>query len=93
MHNFQRDGLMQTQVPKGRANYEPNGLDEVGEEAGPRASDQGFQSVARFAEPAEGKRRIRAETFADHFSQARQFYLSQTPVEQTHIVSAIVFEL
>lgn len=93
MHNFQRDGLMQAQVPKGRANYEPNGLDEVGEEAGPRASDQGFQSVARFAEPAEEKRRIRAETFADHFSQARQFYLSQTAVEQTHIVSAIVFEL
>lgn len=93
MHNFQRDGLMQTQVPKGRANYEPNGLDEVGEEAGPRASEQGFQSVARFAEPAEEKRRIRAETFADHFSQARQFYRSQTEVEQTHIVSAIVFEL
>jgi catalase len=32
--NFQRDGMMQTQVFKGRANYEPNSLNMVGEEAG-----------------------------------------------------------
>jgi catalase len=31
--------------------------------------------------------------FADHYSQARQFYRSQTPVEQTHIKNAFVFEL
>ena len=31
--------------------------------------------------------------FADHYSQARQFYLSQLPVEQTHIKDAFVFEL
>ena len=37
--------------------------------------------------------RIRAETFADHYSQARQFYLSQTSHEQAHIASALVFEL
>jgi catalase len=29
-HNFQRDGMMQMQVPKGRANYEPNSLNEAG---------------------------------------------------------------
>ena len=28
--NFQRDGMMQTQVFKGRANYEPNSLAEAG---------------------------------------------------------------
>ena len=39
------------------------------------------------------KGRIRAESFADHYSQARQFYISQTPHEQTHIASALVFEL
>lgn len=39
------------------------------------------------------KNRIRAESFADHYSQARQFYRSQTPHEQTHIASALVFEL
>ncbi|KJV24048.1 catalase-related domain-containing protein, partial [Luteibacter yeojuensis] len=30
---------------------------------------------------------------ADHYSQARLFFLSQTAFEQTHIVSALVFEL
>ena len=93
MHNFQRDGLMQVMVPKGRANYEPNSLDAAGEDAGPRAVDQGFASVARFAEPASEKRRVRAESFADHFSQARQFFASQTEAEQTHMVAALVFEL
>ena len=68
MQNFQRDGMMQTMVPKGRANYEPNSLDHAGEDAGPRGSDQGFASIAQFAEPAQEKRRVRAETFADHFS-------------------------
>jgi catalase len=93
MHNFQRDGMMQTHLPQGRANYEPNSLAEAGEAGGPRASEQGFVSVARFEEPAAEKRRIRAETFADHFSQARMFFASQTGVEQGHIVAALVFEL
>src|SRR5690606_36980478 len=39
------------------------------------------------------KLRIRAELFADHYSQARLFYRSQTENEQAHIASALVFEL
>jgi catalase len=39
------------------------------------------------------KVRARSASFADHYSQARQFYLSQTPVEQGHIKDAVVFEL
>ena len=35
--NFQRDGQMQMNVPKGRANYEPNSLSLHGEEGGARA--------------------------------------------------------
>lgn len=95
-HNFQRDGMMQTLVPTGRANYEPNSLAEAGENGGPRASaDKGFKSFAANDErndPAQ-KLRIRAALFADHFSQARMFYLSQTENEQAHIASALVFEL
>jgi catalase len=94
--NFQRDGMMQTQVFKGRANYEPNSLAEAGEDGGPRESPQaGFVSagvVALEADPAP-KLRIRAERFADHYSQARLFFRSQTPIEQAHIASALVFEL
>jgi catalase len=89
--NFQRDGLMQTFVPTGRANYEPNSLDLAAEDRGPRPSPQAFTT---FAEELEGpKRRVRSATFADHYSQARMFFRSQTPAEQAHIVSALVFEL
>jgi catalase len=39
------------------------------------------------------KTRLRAETFADHYSQARLFFRSQSEIEQAHLASAIVFEL
>src|SRR3546814_21154085 len=39
------------------------------------------------------KRRIRADSSADHYSQARQFYISQTEVERGHIAAALTFEL
>ncbi len=89
--NFQRDGMMQTLVPTGRANYEPNSLGIVGEDPGPRPSTEAFTT---FPEALDGpKVRVRSETFADHYSQARMFFRSQTPIEQTHMVSALVFEL
>ncbi|WP_300646739.1 catalase [Paenalcaligenes sp.] len=93
MHNFQRDGMMQTQVFKGRATYEPNSLAQVGEPAGPRAVEQGFETVARHHIASVDKCRVRARTFADHFTQPRLFYRSQTPIEQAHIVDGFVFEL
>ena len=95
-HNMQRDGTMQTLVPTGRANYEPNSLAEAGEAGGPRACPEtGFSSFAANDERNEGseKLRIRPETFADHYSQATLFYTSQTENEQAHIASALVFEL
>ena len=76
--------------PKGRANYEPNSWS--GEAAGPRESPaKGFQSYR--ADEGRAKLRIRSETFADHYSQARQFYVSQTEVEQKHIADALIFKL
>ncbi len=86
---FQRDGHMTVDVPTGRAAYEPNSWNGAG---GPRENPAaGFTSF----ETAEtgGKRRIRPSSFADHYSQARQFFLSQQPIEQQHIVNALVFEL
>ena len=90
--NLQRDGHMQMQIPKGRANYEPNSLAEAGEDGGPREDPKGgFRTVPV---PTEGtKVRLRAESFADHYSQARLFYRSQTGIEQAHMASALVFEL
>ena len=93
--NMNRDGLMQTMVPKGRANYEPNSLADAGEDGGPRESEQGFKTVAINDERNDGneKLRVRSDTFADHYSQARMFFHSQTEIEQAHIASAFTFEL
>jgi len=86
--NQQRDGHMQMSQPVGRVAYEPNTLSENSPRETP---SKGFHSIA-VTETGE-KGRIRAESFADHYSQARQFYLSQTSYEQAHIASALVFEL
>ncbi|PNU03679.1 catalase HPII [Novosphingobium guangzhouense] len=90
MHHFQQDGHMAMRNPKGRANYEPNSWGPT--DGGPREDPaRGFTT---FEEVADGpKQRIRSETFADHYSQARQFFVSQTPIEQKHIGDALVFEL
>jgi catalase len=86
--NHQRDGHMQMAQPTGRVAYEPNSLSGNSPRETPT---QGFHSAA--VNEAGEKSRIRAESFADHYSQARQFYLSQTTFEQAHIASALVFEL
>ena len=90
VRNFQQDGHMNFRSAKGRANYEPNSWKD--EERGPRESPkQGFRS---YPEEVQGKKiRARSETFADHYSQARQFYISQTDVERQHIAQALIFEL
>jgi catalase len=88
MMNFQRDGHMQLLVPSGRVSYSPSSLDPNTAREDPHS---GFTS---FKEHVEGdKLRIRPELFADHFSQARQFFFSQTEPEQNHIVSSFIFEL
>jgi catalase len=87
MHLFQQDGHMAMTNPKGRANYEPNSWGK-----GPRENPvKGFHS---YPEDLTGiKERVRSETFLDHYSQARQFYISQTSIEQHHMAEALIFEL
>ncbi|QWT21358.1 catalase [Bacillus sp. NP157] len=86
--NHQRDGHMQQQVPKGRVAYGPSSLQADSPREEPK---RGFRSAP--VEEAGARGRIRAETFADHYSQARLFFTSQTGFEQAHIASALVFEL
>ena len=93
MRNFQRDGLRQMMVPKGRVAYEPSSLDSGYPREDPA---RGFKTF-----PAQGARetldaqktRLRKETFADHYSQARMFFHSLGEAEQRHVVSAFAFEL
>lgn len=86
-HHFQQDGHMAMRNPVGRVNYQPNSWGE-----GPRESPSaGFP---HFPAVEQGETvRLRPESFADHYSQARQFYISQTPAEQRHIAAALTFEL
>ncbi|MGI4879468.1 MAG: catalase [Janthinobacterium lividum] len=86
--NYQRDGFHQMQVPKGRVAYEPNSLSVDGPREDPV---NGYRSFA--AHEAGDTLRVRSDTFADHFSQARMFFMSQTEPEQNHIVAALTFEL
>ena len=87
MH-MQRDGHMQMSPQKGRVNYSPSSLQTDSPRQDPASRADEFRGAL------EGdKLRVRAASFADHFSQARQFFYSQTEPEQNHIVSAFIFEL
>jgi catalase len=84
----QRDGHMQMAKPGGRVAYEPNTLSSDA----PRSDRaNGFASVTLDEGGERG--RVRAAIFADHYSQARQFWISQSEPEQAHLASALVFEL
>jgi catalase len=86
--NFQRDGHMQMEVPTGRVANEPNSLDDGMLREDP---NRGFHSFP--ANESGQKVRLRPESFADYYTQARLFYRSMTEVEQRHIVGGFSFEL
>jgi catalase len=88
VHNNQRDGLHRQAIHRGRVSYEPNSL------GGGCPFQAGMKGFTSFPERvAEDKVRGKPELFADHYSQARLFWISQTPVEQQHIIRAFRFEL
>jgi catalase len=93
VHNNQRDGMHRQAIHRGRVSYEPNSL--AGGCPFQAGAAQGFVSVpARLrAEEEQAKVRAKPEKFADHYTQARLFFESQTPVEQDHIANAFRFEL
>lgn len=91
-HNNQRDAFHRQTIHKGRANYEPNSIDNGWpKETPPAAQDGGFES---YPERVEGhKIRNRSESFGDHFSQATLFWNSMSEPEKEHIIGAYTFEL
>ena len=90
--NLQRDGHMQTRCSRAAPTTSPTAWPRPARWAGPREDpDGGFRSFALPLE--ETKVRLRAESFADHYSHARLFFRSQTEIEQAHLASALVFEL
>jgi len=88
VHNNQRDGMHRQAIHRGRVSYEPNSL------GGGCPFQAGMKGFTSFPEPvAADKVRGNPELFADHYSQARLFFNSQSPVEQAHIAAAFRFEL
>jgi catalase len=86
--NMQRDGHMQMGSQKGRVSYSPSSLEADTPRQDPHAGFTSFQATEN-----GDKLKVRAESFSDHFSQALQFFNSQTVPEQNHIISAFIFEL
>lgn len=90
VYNNQRDGHMRQEINIGRVSYHPNSLGG-GCPYQAQISEGGFSS---FSERVDAhKVRDRSESFADHFSQAKLFFNSQSPTEKSHIVKALLFEL
>jgi catalase len=86
--NLQRGGHMRMEVGKGRGAHEPSALDFDGPREDPK------RGYTRLQEALSGHTlRLRPESFADHYTQARMFWLSMTQPEQRHIVGAFSFEL
>jgi catalase len=88
VHNNQREGMHRQAIHRGRVSYEPNSL------AGGCPFQAGMQGFTSFPEPVLGdKVRGKPERFADHYTQARLFYNSQTEIERMHILRGFRFEL
>jgi catalase len=69
-------------------NYEPSSL---GPDVKRESQAEGYRT---FPNPEAGEQlRVRPDAFADHYTQARLFFLSQTEPERDHIIAALIFEL
>lgn len=90
VHNNQRDGFMRQTINKSKAAYDPNSLGG----GCPFQASMAMGGFVSYPEKIEAvKVRERSESFFDHFSQARLFYMSQTDIEKFHIIRALRFEL
>jgi catalase len=90
-HNNQKDGFAKVDILKGAVSYFPNSKAEGCPYHAMLKGETGFKS---HEQPIQApKVRARPDSFADHFTQARLFFNSQSPEEQQHLISALSFEL
>jgi catalase len=88
VNTTQRDGFGQQAVPEGITPYNPNSL------GGGCPFPTGGHGYVHVPRQVSGPRvRVRAASFADHYSQAALFWKSMSTPEQEHIVGAFSFEL
>ncbi|MFI6823724.1 catalase [Micromonospora sp. NPDC050187] len=91
VNDMLRDGFHQQAVHAGVAPYRPNSLD--GGNPFPAGVDDGAFVDVPVTVAEAPKVRANPVSFDDHFSQARLFWLSMSPVEKEHIIRAYTFEL
>lgn len=89
--NNQKDGFGRQDILKGKVSYFPNSLAGGCPYHAMLNGETGFESHEEKIDA--GKIRRRSTSFADHFTQARLFFNSQSPEEQEHIINAYSFEL
>ena len=90
VHNNNRDGFGQQLVPRGKVAYEPNSL----KGGCPFHAGGDPKTFVSYNERISAQKvRARSSSFGDHISQAKLFFDSQSPGEQTHIKNAFSFEL
>lgn len=88
--NNQRDGYSRQTINTTRITYHKNSMQNNTPYEVP-AEQGGYK---HYEEKVEGRKvRARSESFKDHFSQARMFWKSLSPIEQEHILKAFSFEL
>ncbi|MCR6525164.1 catalase [Lysinibacillus capsici] len=89
-HNNQRDGYGRQTINVGQVSYHKNSLANNT----PHPVSEADGGYKHYEEKVEGhKVRARSESFKDHFSQARLFWLSMSDIEKKHIIDAFSFEL
>ncbi|WP_178988698.1 catalase [Winogradskyella schleiferi] len=90
VHNNQRDGHMQMDIPKGQTAYFPNSLGG----GCPHLAKMAEGAFTSYEERIDAKKiRTRSESFNDHFSQPALFYRSLEDWEKQHVADAYTFEL
>ncbi|MFD8595989.1 catalase [Kitasatospora sp. NPDC059646] len=91
VNDMLRDGFHQDAVHTGVAPYKPNSLDG----GCPFFAGTDAHAFVEHPLPVAAATKVRQApaSFDDHFSQARLFWRSMTPVEREHIIAAYGFEL
>ena len=90
VHNNQRDGQMQMDIPKGQTAYFPNSIGG----GCPHLAKMAEGAFHSYEERIDAKKiRTRSESFSDHFSQPALFYRSLANWEKQHVAEAYIFEL
>ncbi|MCY8033201.1 catalase [Bacillus sonorensis] len=89
-HNNQYDGYHRMTINTGPVAYHKNSLQQ--NDPAPASEEEG--GYVHYQEKVEGRKiRQRSDSFKDHYSQAKLFWNSMSPVEKEHIISAFRFEV